>query len=104
MDQHVLDFIGNSYNAIFLLSTIVSRSDGRLDSKYKDNYNAKAMIEQLPKLREMLRKAWEDTSFKDIRNLSALSRCRGIGQPSDVTIEILRNVDSENRVLYNSWR
>jgi hypothetical protein len=105
MDHDVLDLLSDgSFIPFLLLATIASNSDDRLDSKYKDTANAKALIEKHPQLRGMLQDAWEAKSFKDLRNLSALSRCRGIGQPPNVTLEILRNADSQFPVMYAAWK
>ena len=105
MDHNVLDiFSGASFNSMFLLAAIALNSDGRLDSKYEDLANAKAMIYKHPQLQGMLQDAWEAKSFKDIRNLSACSRCHGIDQPPDVTIEVLRNADDQFPAMYAAWK
>ena len=59
--------------AAFLLPTIVWNSEGRLDPKYSQAANARALIEENLELVDMLRDAWNDKSFKQIRNLSAIT-------------------------------
>jgi hypothetical protein len=55
----------------FLLATIASTSEGRLDPKYEKTPAAMALVQEHPELMSMLKKAWITGSFKDIRNLSA---------------------------------
>jgi hypothetical protein len=75
LDKEVLETAdyepSNLLPASFLLATIVSNSIGRLDPKYKENPNAKALIQQHPELMDKLMKAWRERTFRDIRNLSA---------------------------------
>ena len=55
--------------AATLLSTIVSFSDGRLEPKYKDIREAKALLAKHPALKELLQEAWTSKTFRVIRNL-----------------------------------
>jgi hypothetical protein len=77
MDDLVLetaeDEPSNLTLAAFLLATIVSTSEGRLDSKYKANPSAKNLLRGDPNLVEMLKLAWMEKSFKAIRNLGKSS-------------------------------
>jgi len=77
--------------ASFLLVTIVSTSDGRLDSRYEKSPNAKALLQNHPDLMNMLNVAWRDRSFKAIRNLSASPYCDE-HTTSNADTEILRPV------------
>jgi hypothetical protein len=61
------------FRAVYLLSTIVSTSEGQLDLQYENALKAKALISEHPKLIDMLKEAWEARAFKGIRNLSAIS-------------------------------
>ena len=58
----------------FLLVTIVANSEGKLDPKYENTRNAKALLEEHPGLMGKLKEAWAARSFREIRNLSELSR------------------------------
>jgi hypothetical protein len=58
--------------ATLLLATIVSTSGGPLNSKYKENQHAKALLLEHPWLMDRLIGAWRDRTFKEIRNLSAV--------------------------------
>ncbi|KAM6495088.1 hypothetical protein JOM56_009711 [Amanita muscaria] len=55
-----------------LLNAIVQKSEGRLDQKYGRIANAKALIKEHPELVDKLKEAWNDRSFKQIRNLKIL--------------------------------
>jgi hypothetical protein len=57
--------------AAFLLGTIVSTSEGRLDPKYEKNPQQTALLEEHPALMKTLQRAWSASSFKEIRNLRA---------------------------------
>jgi len=74
MDKQVLENADeepvNLSRATFLLATIVSTSDGRLDPKYERNPAARALLKQHPELEEKLKEAWKERSFKEIPNLS----------------------------------
>jgi len=58
--------------AAFFLATIVSYSEDKLNSKYKDTPTVKALFNEHPELMDKLRVAWTARSFKEIRNLSAI--------------------------------
>jgi len=79
MDKQVLENADeepvNLSRATFLLATIVSTSDGRLDPKYKETPAARALLKQHPELEEKLKEAWKERSFKEIRNLSTIVSC-----------------------------
>jgi len=60
------------FASLFLLSTIVSTSEGLLDPKYKETLNAMNLLAEHPDLMEKLSHAWKLGRFKDIRNLSAI--------------------------------
>ena len=49
--------------ASFLLATIVSTSDGRLDSRYGENPKAKALLQGHLDLMNMLNVVWRDKSL-----------------------------------------
>ena len=55
--------------ATFLLATIVSTSEGLLDSRYSETPKAKTLLQDHPGLRNMLNEAWRDKKFRAIRNL-----------------------------------
>ena len=59
--------------AAWLLVTIVSTSEGLLNPKYGQPQNASALLNDQPELVEKLRLAWNDKTFKEIRNLSEIS-------------------------------
>jgi hypothetical protein len=63
------------YHLIWLLSTIVSKSEGRLNTKYVDPANAQALVEEHPELQERLRVAWKDKTIKEISSLRAFAFC-----------------------------
>ena len=73
----ILDFDDSGYSGAFglaiLLTTIVSSSEGKLDSKFEKVAEVKALFREHPELAEKLEEAWAARSFKEIRNLSALS-------------------------------
>jgi hypothetical protein len=58
--------------AAFLLATIISTSEGILDSRYEKTQNAKALLRTRPELLEKVREAWNEKTFKEIRNLSTI--------------------------------
>ena len=67
--------------ASFLLATIVSTSDGRLDSRYGENPKAKSLLQGHLDQMNMLNVAWRDKSLP-----RRLCRCRGtIGGQSSIT-------------------
>jgi hypothetical protein len=71
MDDEILDTMGDDpYVASSLLTFIVNASSGRLDHKYVNPVNTKALIKANPKLKEMLDIAWKSKSFRTVRNLS----------------------------------
>jgi hypothetical protein len=77
LDQAVLQTLEDvTYNPLFVLTTIVSNSAGRLDPKYLVVQDAKALLQEHPDLATMLARAWEGKEFKEIRNLSALPSSR----------------------------
>jgi hypothetical protein len=57
----------------FLLATIVSTSEGQLDPQYEKIPNARALLEEHPELMDKLKEAWVKGTFREIRNLSAIS-------------------------------
>lgn len=59
--------------AAFLLATIVSTSEGKLDPQYEKTPKAKVLIDEHPELMDKLKEAWLAKSFKEIRNLSTIS-------------------------------
>ena len=71
----ILDFYDSGYlgATIQLLTTIVSSSEGKLDPKFKEVAEVKALFQEHPELVKKLEEAWAARSFKEIRNLSALS-------------------------------
>ena len=71
MDDAVFKFFEDEpYTATTLLATIVSTSEGNLDPKYKELPNAKALLQKHPSLTDKLKVAWNDGTFREIRNLS----------------------------------
>ena len=74
-----------------LLAAIVSNSEGQLDPSYKEASNAKALVQGLPALKELLNKAWKDQNFKDIRNLSTTVTRITCFCPDCILIAILQN-------------
>ena len=56
---------------VLLLEKIISKSQGKLDQKYEGKV-ARALIEDHPELKRKLKEAWNNKSFKDIRNLRAI--------------------------------
>jgi hypothetical protein len=74
MDRKVLVTVRDyAFSPFSLLAAIVSESEGQLDPKYEKTPNAAALLREHPKLEEVLRKAWEAKSFREIRNLSSTS-------------------------------
>jgi len=74
MDKEVLGFFPNHPhppNFSNLLGVIVSGSKKTLDPQYQDTFNADRLVKSQPGLAEKLEKAWQDGTFKEIRNLSA---------------------------------
>ena len=78
-DELVLDFFcsltepSTPLAATLLLPVIVSFSEGKLDPKFKKISEVKALLQDHPELMEKLEDAWKARTFRDIRNLSALS-------------------------------
>ncbi|KIL65127.1 hypothetical protein M378DRAFT_10999 [Amanita muscaria Koide BX008] len=76
LDKRVLDIceepVESSSAVTLLLNTIVQHSEGRLDQKYRRIANAKALIKEHPELVDKLKEAWNDSSFKQIRNSKIL--------------------------------
>ena len=58
--------------AVFLLATIVSNSEGTLNSQYGNTTNAKTLLLAEEELLEKLNDAWTQKKFEEIRNLSAI--------------------------------
>jgi hypothetical protein len=54
-----------------LLAIIVSTSEGQLNPDYKDSRNTKPLLRDHPPMSDLLKKAWDNKKFKEIRNLSA---------------------------------
>jgi hypothetical protein len=54
-----------------LLAIIVWTSEGQLNPDYKDSRNTKTLLRDHPPLSDLLKKAWDNKEFKEIRNLSA---------------------------------
>jgi hypothetical protein len=73
LDKLVLNIVNTYYAPPFLLATIVEKSEGKLNPKYKANGTASALLNEHPDLRGELDIAWEAKSFKNIRNLSESS-------------------------------
>src|SRR5271154_5440014 len=74
MDQAVLEYFQDEPLAnTTLLATIVSTSEG-LNPEYEKTQNAKALLKEHPKLADMLRVAWDQKTFREIRNLGAFAR------------------------------
>jgi hypothetical protein len=69
----VKDFTPSLQSATFLLSIIVETSEGSLNPENEKNLKAHALLEEHPELIGRLETAWEEKSFKDIRNLSKSS-------------------------------
>jgi hypothetical protein len=78
--RHTHDLPWGSALAMMLLATIVSTSKGLLHPKYGENQNANALVDDQPELVEKLRLAWNDKTFKEIRNLSEISVFQCYGQ------------------------
>ena len=74
-----------------LLQSIVENSQGLLDPSYREPSNAKALLQGLPALKELLNKAWRDRNFKDIRNLSTTVTRITCFCPDCILIAILQN-------------
>jgi hypothetical protein len=89
LDQEVLETIENDRSPMTLLATIVSTSE-RLDQKYGKNQNAKALLREHPGLVDKLEGAWQDKSFKEIRNLSTSSLSYRYWTVPNTSTEILR--------------
>ena len=68
LDVRVLDIV-DGFNPTFLLTTIVDESDGMLDPTYFAPSKAKVLLREHPQLEVELKKAWDQRSFRDIRNL-----------------------------------
>ena len=91
LDKLVLDAIDDDdYSSILLLTTIAQNSEGKLDSRYSNAYQAKPLLQEHPVLKDVLKKAWEQKSFKDIRNLSMSCVILPWQISSNVDTEILR--------------
>ena len=74
MDAEVIEVTQESPgSSVLLLATIVSTSEGLLNPKYGQPQNARALLNDQPELVEKLRLAWNDKTFKEIRNLSEIS-------------------------------
>ncbi|KAF9232755.1 hypothetical protein BU15DRAFT_67188 [Melanogaster broomeanus] len=56
-------------DTVILLTTIIDSSDGHLDSRYSTTKAAKELIRAHLELSDMLKTAWKDQSYRDIRNL-----------------------------------
>jgi hypothetical protein len=63
----------DSQLAAWLLATIVSTSTIPLNPTYKENQNALALVKATPDLIPILRSAWSQESFREVRNLR---KCR----------------------------
>lgn len=64
--------ISDSDATLFLLLTIINTSEGLLNPDI-DVLRAMALLKENPKLTDMLKAAWVNKSFKDIRRLGAIS-------------------------------
>jgi hypothetical protein len=74
MDAEVIEVTQESPgSSVLLLATIVSTSEGLLNPKYGQPQNARVLLNDQPELVEKLRLAWNDKTFKEIRNLSEIS-------------------------------
>ena len=60
----------NLKRAGFLLISIASNSEGRLNNEYTNVNSAQALLKGYPELIDKLRVAWSAGKFKEIRNLS----------------------------------
>ena len=90
LDKLVLGIVDDdTYSALVLLITIVQNSEGKLDSRYSNVSQAKALLREHPALTDALEKAWGQKSFKDIRNLSMLCVIPPCRISSNVNTEIL---------------
>ncbi|KAF9232686.1 hypothetical protein BU15DRAFT_67236 [Melanogaster broomeanus] len=56
-------------DTVVLLTTIIDSSDGHLDSRYRTSKAAKELVKTHLELSDMLKTAWKDKSYRDIRNL-----------------------------------
>lgn len=73
LDEEVLQNLTRApedIEMIALLTMIVDRSQGRLDSRYRAFADAQALYEN-PELKKLLTDAWAQKSFATIRKLSA---------------------------------
>ena len=90
LNQSVLGEIeGETPPQSYLLTIIVSTSEGKLDSTYIDPIKARTLLQENPAL-SALEKAWEQKSFNEIRNLSMLCLILPWRMGSNVDTEILR--------------
>jgi hypothetical protein len=94
MDELVLAIIAieeiSSPPLTYLLMLIVQNSEGKLDSIYSNISQAKALLEEHPTLKDALKEAWNQRSFKEIRNLSMSCIILPWQIGSNVDTEVLR--------------
>ncbi|KAI6033314.1 hypothetical protein EDC04DRAFT_2214485 [Pisolithus marmoratus] len=75
-------------DCMFLLQTIVRLSNGTLDPKYYDSFNATDLIMSQPGLTTMLHAAWSSGSYRDIRNLEILQVPRPLTTKARLPAEV----------------
>ena len=93
LDKRVLEIIdGETYSLGYLLISIVSTSEGKLDSTYIEPSKVSTLLREHPTLKIALKKAWEEKSFKDIRILSMLYLILPWRIGTNVDTEILRPI------------
>jgi hypothetical protein len=92
MDKEVIEAAGTLVGAVldradedsdsfaqasyFLLATIVSTSELLLHTTYGKSQNANGLLAEHPNLATKLREAWENKTFREIRNLREIVPCR----------------------------
>ena len=65
-----VDAVDSYLSAGFLLTKIVGHYSDHLDSRFSNIDNALVLLREQPDLMDLLKMAWEQKSFKDVRNLS----------------------------------
>jgi hypothetical protein len=68
MDKMILDVL---LDEVLILNVVAKYSEGELDPQCANRNHVAILIREQPELREVLAKAFETKSFRDIRNLSA---------------------------------
>ena len=95
LDKLVLEILDDeTYSAVvppvLLLTTIVQTWEERLDPRYGNMSQANALLREHPALINELQKAWDQKSFKDIRNLRTSCVILSWQIGSNVDTEILQ--------------